>query len=248
MGLTEAICGLCGAWIAELNLVYPFYLQTGCIFLYLLLALTLKEPTVYEAEKTPDWRSLIPSLSTIFRERPFLRWLLLFSATLSCGAFAMVWLSQEYLVQTGLQLTQFGWVWLILHLVMAIASSNAAKISHRAYTIVFRLLPVLMAIAYCALGLHQSLWGIGFIAIIYLMRGLKTPLILSYLNDHIPSSLRATIISVNSFLFRLIFFAFAPILSLVSHVSTFNLSLIFTGITLGAIAFYAQTQITPHSP
>lgn len=245
MGLTEAICGLFGAWIAEINLVYPFYLQTGCILLYLLLTLTLKEPTAHHVEETPNWRSLIPSLKTIFTERPFLRWLLLFSATLSCGTFAMVWLSQEYLVQNGLQLAQLGWVWLLLHLVMAIASSNAHKISQRNYSLVFALLPILTAIAYITLGLHQSLWGIALIAIIYLVRGLNSPLVLSYLNDHIPSNLRATVISLNSFLFRLIFFAFAPILGLINQWTTFQLGLVFTGGTLGAIATYAYVQIKP---
>ena len=245
MGLTEAICGLFGAWIAETNLVYPFYLQTGCIFLYLLLTFTLREPTAHREDITPKWRSLLPSLKTIFTTRPFLKWLLLFAGTLSCGSFAMVWLSQEYLVQNGLELAQLGWAWLILHLVMAIASSNAAKIPHRLYPIVFALLPILTAIAYISLGLYQSLLGIIFIAIIYLVRGLNSPLVLSYLNDHISSNLRATVISLNSFLFRLIFFTFAPLLGLVSHWGNFNIGMVFTGVILGAIAFYAYVQIRP---
>ncbi|AFY37594.1 major facilitator superfamily MFS_1 [[Leptolyngbya] sp. PCC 7376] len=244
-GLTEACCGLVGAWIAETNLVYPFYLQTGCIFLYVLLALTLREPTAHRTQETPQWRSLLPSIQAIFTKRPFLRWLLLFSATLSCGTFLIVWLSQEYLVQNGLALAQLGWAWLILHCALAIASGNAAKISPRYYPLVFALLPILLAIAYIALGLIHSLWGILFITAIYVVRGLLSPLVLSYLNDHIPSNLRATLISVNSFLFRLIFFAFAPLLGLVSHLSNFDLSLMFSGIVLGAIAFYAYWQIKP---
>ncbi|OKH18745.1 MFS transporter [[Limnothrix rosea] IAM M-220] len=249
-GLTEAVCGLVGAWVAATNLVYPFYLQTGCIFLYLLLALTLREPTIHHSQETPRWRSLIPAIQKIFTARPFLRWLLLFSATLSCGSFLIVWLSQEYLVQNGLKLTQLGWAWLILHGALAIASGNAAKISTHHYPVVFASLPILLAIAYISLGLTQSLWGIIFIIAIYIVRGFNSPLVLSTLHDHIPSNLRATLISVNSFLFRLIFFAFAPLLGLVSRLSNFSMSLIFTGIFLGAIAFYAYWHIKPtlHTP
>ena len=43
-GITEAVCGIIGAAIAKINLVYPFYLQAVCLVIYCCLALTLTEP------------------------------------------------------------------------------------------------------------------------------------------------------------------------------------------------------------
>ncbi|MEL7242934.1 MAG: MFS transporter, partial [Cyanobacteria bacterium J06573_2] len=48
-GVTEAICGLIGGLVAARNLVYPFYLQTICIFFYFLIALTLVEPNLHQS-------------------------------------------------------------------------------------------------------------------------------------------------------------------------------------------------------
>ena len=245
MGLTEAGCGLVGAWVANQNLVYPFYLQTLCIGLYFLVALTLQEPSAHKSVETPRWRSLLPSIRDIFSQRPFLKWLFCFSATLSCGSFLIVWLSQEYMTQQGITLTQLGWAWVVFHGTMAIASANAGKISTTASRWVFGLLPLLLGLAYIGLGHTQHLFGLSFIILIYILRGLNMPLVLRYLNDHIPSHLRATLISINSFAFRLFFLCFAPIVSLISRLTSFETSLIFTGFVLGAIALSAYTKLRP---
>ncbi|NJN71928.1 MAG: MFS transporter [Limnothrix sp. RL_2_0] len=245
MGLTEAACGLVGAWVATQNLVYPFYLQTACLCCYVVLALMLREPTAHCSQVNPPWRSLTGSIRTIFTQRPSLRWLILFSATLSCGSFLIVWLSQEYMVQRGLELTHLGWAWVIFHSAMAIASSLVGRIRPRDYRWIFALLPCVVAIAYIGLGVTKSLWGMGFIIAIYMMRGLNTPLVLNYLNQQIPSNFRATLISINSFLFRLLFLGFAPLVSLVSRGSGFETSLIFAGLLLGIVATYAYYKLRP---
>lgn len=245
MGLTEAACGLVGAWVAAENLVYPFYLQTVCIFCYFLLTLTLREPTAHRSPVHVAGRSPTGSIRTVFAQQPFLRWLILFSATLACGSFLMVWLSQEYMVRQGLELAQLGWAWVIFHGAMAIASSVVGSIRPSAYRWIFVLLPCVVAIAYIGLGVTNSLWGLGFIIAIYVVRGLNTPLVLNYLNEQIPSNLRATLISINSFLFRLLFLGFAPLVSLVSRGSSFEISLIFAGIVLGIVATYAYYRLRP---
>lgn len=244
MGMTEAVCGLVGAWIASWNLVYPFYLQTFCIAMYLLLALTLEEPSTHRYAATPPWKSLIPAITAIFRQRPALSWLLLFSASLSCGSFLIVWLSQEYMVQRGLDLTHLGLAWVVFHSAMAMASLKAKAIAqHLSYRVLFAGLPYLMLLAYLGLGLVEQIWGIGFIVVIYVVRGFNMPLVLSYLHDHIPSNLRATLISMNSFLFRLLFIVFAPIVGAVNRLWSFELSLIAAGGIIAAIAFVAYCQM-----
>ena len=66
-GITEAICGLVGAAVAEINLVYPFYLQTICLVLYLCLSFTLVEPKRhFETENIQQ----IQSIKTIIVDVP----------------------------------------------------------------------------------------------------------------------------------------------------------------------------------
>ncbi|MGB2925020.1 MAG: MFS transporter [Limnothrix sp.] len=244
MGITEAVCGLVGAYVATWNLVYPFYLQTLCVFAYFCCALTLCEPPRSKLEKTVSWRSLLTSIQAIFQKQKSLRWLLLFSATLSAGSFLMVWISQEYMTGRGFEVSDLGWAWVVFHSAMAIASFNVEIIARRfSFRLIFAALPILMAIAYIGMGLVESIWGVLFIMIVYGVRGVNMPLVLSYLNDQIPSNLRATLISVNSFTFRLMFIGVAAIASIASRILGFEMSLILIGLIIGLIAYYGYLRL-----
>ncbi|MEB3225096.1 MAG: MFS transporter [Synechococcus sp.] len=246
MGITEAVCGLGGAWVAQWDLRYPFYLQTLCIVGYLALALTVQEPPRKHREKIPGWRALLPQVRTIFQERRSLQWLLLFSASLSCGSFLIVWVSQEYLVERGLSLTQLGWAWLLFHGAMAFVSWRVDQLMRWfSFQNLFALLPGLMAIAYSTMGLVQNLWGMGLIVVVYLVRGCNTPLVLGYLNERIPSNLRATLISLNSFTFRLLFIPLAAIANGATTLWDLNGSLMLVGIVVGAASFYGYWKLRP---
>jgi predicted MFS family arabinose efflux permease len=245
MGITEAVCGLVGAWVAQWDLRYPFYLQTLCIGGYLALALTLREPP-RQRTKTLGWRPLLQDIRHIFQTRRSLKWLLLFSAALSCGSFLVVWVSQEYLVVRGLSVAQLGWAWLLFHGAMAIASWRLETLV-RWFTdkTLFALLPGLMAIAYLAMGLIDNLWGILLIVVVYLVRGCNTPLVLNYLNERIPSNLRATLISLNSFAFRLLFILLAAIANGATSRWNLDSSLMIVGVVVGATAFYGYWKLRP---
>ena len=147
------------------------------------------------------------------------------------------------MTQLGLGLTELGWAWVVFHGAMAIASANAGKIPPTTYHWAFVILPILLAIAYIGMGMTQTLIGLSFVIVIYALRGLNIPLVLHFLNENIPSQLRATLISINSFAFRLFFLCFAPIVGLVSRLTSFHHSLFFTGIILGVIALYAFCRL-----
>ena len=229
-GISEALCGIIGAAIAEFNLVYPFYLQTACLVIYFFLALTLTEG---KRQIRPTNSQRIQNLKTIiidvFIKRPNLRWLILLSSTFSTASFLIVWLSQGYFQQINLPIAAMGWTWAVFHLLMSLASVNALRIE----TVLgikkaFLVLVLLLAVSYILLGSINSIWGIGFIAAVYMVRGLKSPLILNIINQQIPSTIRATVLSLNSFAFQLGFVVVAPVIGAIS--SSYSLSLaLFVG-------------------
>ena len=240
-GVSEAVCGIIGAAIAETNLVYPFYLQTVCLVIYFCLALTLIEPKRHVAIAVEP-RAGNPHLGTrtkiannqqsenlktividVFLKRPRLRWLILLSSTFSTASFLIVWLSQDYLRQINVSIAAMGWAWAVFHLVMSLASVNARRIE-AAWGMKKTLLVLVLslAMAYILLGSINSIGGIAFIAIIYMVRGMKSPLILNLINQQIPSTFRATVLSLNSFTFHLGFAIIAPIIGAIS--SNYSLS------------------------
>ena len=230
-GISEALCGLVGAAVAEINLAYPFYLQTACLVVYFCVALTLIEPKqdriIVSELKTANFKSIIVD---VFIKRPRLRWLILLSGTFATASFLMVWLSQGYLEQIDFPIVAMGVAWAIFHLLMSLASFNASKIETAwgmKKTVLILVLSV--AVAYILLGSISSIWGIALIAIIYMVRGLCSPLILNLINQQIPSNIRATVLSLNSFTFRLGFAIVAPIVGAITSSYSLSLGLFISG-------------------
>ena len=230
-GISEALCGLVGAAVAEINLAYPFYLQTACLFVYFCIALTLIEPKggriIVGELKTANLKSIIVD---VFVKRPRLRWLILLSGTFATASFLMVWLSQGYLEQINFPIVAMGVAWAIFHLLMSLASFNASKIE-TAWGMKKTVLILVwsVAVAYILLGSTSNSWGIALIAVIYMVRGLCSPLILNLINEQIPSTIRATVLSLNSFTFRLGFAIVAPIIGAITSSYSLSLGLFVVG-------------------
>ncbi|MEM8830388.1 MAG: MFS transporter [Cyanobacteria bacterium P01_G01_bin.19] len=230
-GITEAVCGLIGAAIAEINLVYPFYLQTVCLALYLAISCTLIEPRcqVEQADRQ-HFLSSKAIIFDVFTQHPNLLWLILLSSIFSTATFLIVWLSQGYFQLIDLPIAAMGWTWAIFHLLMSLASVNARRLENRLGTKkALLVLIVLLSVAYLFLGSINSLGGIFFIALIYLVRGARSPLTLNLINQSVPSSIRATVLSLSSFSFHLGFAVFAPIIGAVSSRYSLSLGLFVSG-------------------
>ena len=229
-GITEAVCGLIGAAIAEINLVYPFYLQTICIAVYLVLSLTLAEPKRHVARTAIEHQSVKTIIVDVFIKRPRLRWLILLGSIFSTATFLIVWLSQGYFQEIELPITAMGWTWAIFHLLMSLASINA----HRIETLLgirkaLIILVLLLGGAYILLGSVTSMVGIVFIALIYLVRGVRSPLTLNLINQQVPSHIRATVLSLSSFTFHLGFAIISPAIAAITSSYSLSLSLLISG-------------------
>ena len=247
-GISEAVCGIVGAAIAEINLVYPFYLQTVCLTLYFCLALTLKEP---EHRRSLGNLQIIEQLKNtvidVLIKRSQLRWLILLSGTFSTASFLIVWLSQDYLRQVNIPIAAMGWAWALFHLLMSMASINARRVENAlGINQALLILVLLLSCSYIQLGAIASTWGIIFIATIYIVRGLCTPLILNSINQQIASNFRATILSINSFVFRVGFAIIAPMIGAIASGQSLSLALFLGGcffLLVGGFCWWKLTAI-----
>ena len=243
-GISEAVCGLVGAAIAAINLVYPFYLQTICLVIYFCLALSLVEPKNRATSATTPHLAQLRKIVFDIYQRPKLRWLILLSSVFSSASFLIVWLSQDYLQQLNLPIQAFGWAWAIFHLGMSLASVN----SHHLQRILGAKRAILGAIAvlagsYICLGSVTQVWGLIFVMGIYFVRGFCTPLILNHLNQQIGSQVRATVLSINSLVFRIVFALIAPVLGAIAARADLFIGLRFAGCLFAIIGGYCWWQL-----
>ena len=77
----------------------------------------------------------------------------------------------------------------------------------------------------------------------YIIRGLATPVMRTYINDITPSNIRATVLSVRSFCIRVTFAIVAPLLGWIADIYNLKESFILLGLIVGITSLFASLKL-----
>lgn len=142
----------------------------------------------------------------------------------------MTWLSQYYFTAVELPLVYFGVVWSLLVLSLVPASFFAHRIEERfgkrQSLFVMASLPIL---GFFLLSSVNIIYGIAILFLFYLARGFGSVVISDYVNVLIPSTIRATVLSVQALMMRLIFLILGPIVGWISDTYSIHTALFVSG-------------------
>ena len=119
-------------------------------------------------------------------------------------------------------------LWAGLNISTGITSYNSHNFCRFNESKVFIYISLAMITSFILLAINQSFFGLFFVLIIYLLRGIVTPLLRNAINSNTNSNIRATVLSIRSFLIRISFSILAPFLAYVSD----NYCLSYTFYTL----------------
>jgi len=196
----------------------PFFIQVGVWLLALGICRSLREPPVQTREiPASHLGEALRTCRLALVDNREMRWTILLSTILGIASFYPVWLIQPFMQQTGVPIAWFGPVWAGANLTVALFS----LLSHRFH---FRLGDKGMLIlffgliiaGYLGLGLGGSVWSCLFYYLLTAMRGLQGPLLRTRLQNVSRRENRASILSLQSLIFRLLFVATGP---LVGHLA-----------------------------
>ena len=145
-----------------------------------------------------------------------------------------VWLYQPLWQEKEIPLWLFGALWAGLSVPAAIASRFAhaweKKIGGR---IIIFLFPLPVVVGYLLAAVMPGYAAIGFIYLVPLLRGLCMPILSKYVHEETFSDKRATVLSIQSWLFRLSYFILAPVIGWIGE--SFSLSWAF--VSCGLFSF-----------
>ena len=226
---SESIAGVVGGLLAVNHLYLPVYLQTIILFFSIPISLSLIEPKInrklavsFQSIKNVLYFSLIKNLK--------LKWLIIFSSFMGVATLSIAWLAQPFFQEINIPILYFGLLWALLNLSAGISSFNSHKfnLKHNIYIYSFFMIVSFILLSWC-----QSLVGLIFIFIIYIIRGLVTPILKNLINISISSEKRATVLSIRSFIIRISFATIAPFLGFIAdkeslQYSFFLLTIIIT--------------------
>lgn len=253
--LAEAFAFIIGGLLAEISLRTPFYYQIGIAFIGFVFAILLVEPKIHRIENgtTKPWRNIKNIIHFSLKENQTLRYYILYSSVIGAGTLTMAWYSQPYFISIGIDSKfYFGVLGAGLNLAVAVPSFYAHKIEESIKTkTLLILILVLICSCYFMISYTISLWGLLLLLLFYITRGVATPVLRDYMNRHIPSEMRATVMSIRSFIIRIIFASTSPLFGYVADVYSLQQALLLSGILffiLGGITllFLLNKNIKPY--
>ena len=230
----EAVAFIAGGLLAEVSLRTPFYYQIGIAFIGFLVTLLLVEPKMHRLKdgKTKPWKNIKKIIRFSLKENKTLRYYIIYSSIIGAGTLTMAWYSQPYFMSIGINSKfYFGLLGAGLNLAVAIISFYAHKIEEKIKT---RTLLILILLSICScyfiISYIKTLWGLLILLAFYLARGVATPVLRDYMNRHIPSEMRATVMSIRSFIIRIVFASFSPFFGYVADVYSLSQAILLSGI------------------
>lgn len=237
---SEALAGVAGGLAASLSLRLPFYFQFVIAFMAVPAALTLVEPKIHTGIHHISIRKFIAGLGSMFVNNMNLRISLLLSAVTGTATLTFAWLVQPYFLAIGMPVEWFGIFWTALNLAVGFSSALAHRFEEKlASSFTLLIIIGLVGGGYFLSGITVSWWGLSFLFLFYIIRGIVTPILKTSINHYTESHVRATILSVRDFLIRLFFAAIGPFLGW----TTDNVSLNKAFILAGAFYIFASAVI-----
>jgi MFS family permease len=243
---SEALAGILGGFLAVGSIYLPIYVQTSILFFSIPIALTLVEPTMHEKNKLDrSFSAIMGAVRFAILDNAKLRWLIIYSSAMGVATLSMAWFAQPFFNQVGVPLVYFGILWAGLNFSAGLTSFNAHQFDKKENN--YKLLIYLslaMFISFILLGFNNSLFGLIFILIIYLLRGIVTPILRNAININTTSNKRATVLSVRSFIIRISFAICAPILGYIAENHSLANSFYVLAVVVGVSSLLASFRLS----
>jgi MFS family permease len=230
----EAIAGVIGGLLAAISLRTPFYFQFFVAAIAIPAAFTLIEPKIHSIEHIHSIKKMVLNLKYTLTTNHNLRISILLSSITGTATLTFAWLVQPYFLAVGLPVEMYGIFWTALNLTVGVSSVFAHRVEvifGKTFTLIAIIL--LISVSYFLSGFVISYWGMAFLFLFYLVRGIASPVLKNYMNQYTQSDIRATILSVRDFIIRIIFAVIGPFLGWITD----NVNLKSAFILAGGIYF-----------
>ena len=242
---SEAIAGICGGLLAEISLRLTWEVQVVVAGLIIPFTFLLVEPKVHQKNKLPkSLKSIWKVVKFCLVENKILKWLIIISSSVGFATLSLAWFAQPYFKSIDMPLKYFGFSWAILNLLTGISSINAYRLQRllsKNRIVIFISLSI--SISIFLLSKSTAILGLILITTVYIIRGLATPVMRTYINELTPSNMRATVLSIRSFCIRVTFAVIAPLMGWIADIYTLFQSFLFLGIIVGITSLLASLKL-----
>jgi len=236
---SEAAAGILGGFLAAMSFRYPAYAQVIVTFIAIPVALSLVEPKIHKARLKSSWKSIFKVVHFSLIEHKTLRTHIIYSSVIGVSTLMMAWLAQPFLKDIGVNMKNYGLVWATLNIIVGIFAFRAHHIEKRFTELTsLYIIGIITVSTYFFIGTHMTYFSILVLFLFYANRGYATPLLRNYINRYTESNVRATVMSVRSFIIRISFAIIAPFIGWIADNHSLNSAFYTMGIIGSIVACY----------
>lgn len=211
------LAGAAGSWLgatlSEWSYAIPIGLSAASGAVGVWLAIRLPEPPrrPQVAAKPPSVRSRLADAARVLRGAPVLMLVLLTSAVFWVADAIGTLYIQASFSDRGLSNSQVGLIISLTLLVNAGGTAVASRLERRGkFTVQFAVLALLAGAGLAATGLPGVIVAVAAFLGSQVMTGLIEPLLYAWLNEGLPSEHRATLLSIDSWLYSVLMIVAFP--------------------------------------
>jgi len=236
--ISQTTGSILGGILAAYNMNLCFILTGILSGFAIILALSMKEPVLQsdpeDDVKNQKYWEIIKKAISITVKNSTLRYLILYSSLLSCFTFLITYtIYQPYAMNIGFSISTLGFFVFFIKFASIIGNLLTERFSKKLdIKILVALLPFVISICLILMGLVSSKLSIIFLIIISLVSSLISPAISKLVNDEIPSSYRATILSLEGLLWTGLMGLLEPIVLVIADYYSIMVAVLAAGITL----------------
>ena len=230
---------LVGGLLYRLSPESPFLLYFVMLVLLFFLILTFREPpmeTDAGSDGAPNFLDVLKTAGLALRERAGLRNVLLYSNLLPLiGAAIGVTLIQPHVVNIGLPVEALGVVLLGINLARVIGAGAAAPLAGKfGEWRLLSLAPLLVVAGVLGIGFFSHIGGLLLFTLTVFAASAARPTIEDIMMKETPGKVRATILSLDSLIFRLMLAGVNPFAGIVAEAYSLPTAFILLGLSAGA--------------
>jgi len=249
---SQAVASIIGGLLTLIALRATVWATSIPFLIGLLVVFFLEEPKRHKLQETRHVKAIWEITTHALVKNVPLRSIVILHAIISSLTLTLVWFTQPYQEMAGLPLILFG----VTHAAIMIMTGFASKLVHRLENqaddrLLLIAIAVIVTTSYLALGFMTSLWGIALLFLGRVMWGFLTPLTSDLVNRMTTSEVRATVLSIRSFVSSLLFGIASPFIGYLADVLTLNQAILATGFVSGVvltIVFVRMTSVWKQVP
>lgn len=230
------------SFVYKININLPYLISAGFMALSIIASLFFVEPPIEEKQEKEVFsygKQIIESFKYILGSEK-IKAVIFYFMIFYIFYKSSFWFYQPYMQSVNIPVEYFGFIFFAFNIVAGLSSRYCQQIMNKTKPRTLTFISILLIASFVMMGFIHIWVGVAAIFLQQIARGIYKPVTEKYLNKHIPSDKRATILSFQSFAGNITAAIAMPFLGIlkdktdiyVSNITMAVIMLILTGITI----------------